>query len=59
MKPEEFAELVIKTLHAQGHYFKTRKQEDLIAARTLEAQLREEAEAIVRKGGGLFDDYPD
>ena len=59
MKPEEFAELVIKTLHAQGHYFKTRKQEDLVAARRLEAQLREEAEAIVAQGKDLFDGYPD
>jgi hypothetical protein len=59
MNPEKFAELVVSTLNAQGHYFKTRKQEDLIAARTLEAQLRKEAEAIVAQEKGLFDSYPD
>ena len=59
MKPEEFAELVVSTLNAQGRYFKTRKQEDLVAARRLEAQLRGEAEVIIAQGMGLFDSYPD
>jgi len=37
---EALAELALRTLDAQRHYFSTRNREDLIVCKQLEAQLR-------------------
>lgn len=43
----DLAKLVIEVLDAQKRYFKTRKQEDLIASKQLEKELRDKANRIL------------
>ena len=43
----DLAKLVIEVLDAQKRYFKTRKQEDLIASKQLEKELRDKSNAIL------------
>lgn len=45
--PADLAKLVIEVLDAQKRYFKSRAQEDLIASKQLEKELRDKANAIL------------
>lgn len=49
MTEDAFAKLVLDMLLQQQRYFKSRKTEDLIASKNLERQVKEAAQAILKK----------